>query len=54
MQSGGHCSNGTRYGTDKIVLFAGDGGKHGTIRAAFLDSAVAQSLKRIVAGKNSS
>ena len=51
MQSGGHFSNGTRYGTDEIVLFAGDGGKHETIGAAFLDSAVAQSLKRIVPGK---
>ena len=51
MQSGGHFSNGTRYGTDEIVRFAGDGGKHGTIGAAFLDSAVAQSLKRMVPGK---
>ena len=51
MQSGGHFSNGTRYGTDEIVLFTGDGGKHGTIGVAFLDSAVAQSLKRMVPGK---
>ena len=51
MQASGHFSNGSRYGTDEIVAFVGDGGKHGTIGAAFLDSAIAQNLKRMVPGK---
>ena len=51
MQSGGHFSNGTRYGNDEIVAFAGSGSKHGAIGEAFLDSAVAQSLRQIVPGK---
>ena len=51
MQASGHFSNGSRYGTDEIVAFIGDGGKHGTIGAAFLDSAIAQNLKRMVPGK---
>ena len=51
IQTGGHFSDGTRYGTDEIVAFAGDGGKHGVIGEAFLDSSVARSLRRMVPGK---
>ena len=49
MESGGHFSNGTRYGTDEIVAFAG--GRHGSLGAAFLDSPIAQSLRSLVVGK---
>ena len=49
MQSGGHFSDGTRYGTDEIVNFVG--GKHGIFGEAFFDSAIAQSLKLMVPGK---
>ena len=49
MESGGHFSNGTRYGTDEIVAFAG--GRHGSLGAAFLDSPIAQSLMSLVVGK---
>ena len=51
MQSGGHFSNGTRYGGDEIVAFVGDGGRHGIVGEAFLDSSVAHSLKKMVPGK---
>ena len=51
MQSGGHFSNGTRYGNDEIAAFAGSGSKHGAIGEAFLDSAVAQRLRQMVPGK---
>ena len=50
MQAGGHFSDGTRYGTDEIVAFAGNA-KHGAIGEAFLDSSVAHSLRRMVPGK---
>ena len=53
MQASGHFSNGSRYGVDEIVAFAGDGGKHGMIGEAFLDSAIAQSLKEWCLEKNS-
>ena len=36
---------------DEIVAFAGDSGKHETIRVAFHDSGVTQSLKSRVPGK---
>ena len=49
MESGGHYSNGTRYGTDEIIAFAG--GRHGSLGAAFLDSPIAQSLRSLVVGK---
>ena len=49
MESGGHFSNGTRYGADEILAFAG--GRHGSLGAAFLDSPIAQSLKPLVNGK---
>ena len=49
MESGGHFANGTRYGTDEIVAFAG--GRHGSLGAAFLDSPIAQSLRSLVVGK---
>ena len=49
MESGGHFSNGTRYGTDEIVAFAG--GRHGSLGAAFLDSPIAQNLRSLVVGK---
>jgi len=51
MQSGGHFSNGTRDGTNEIVAFARDDGKHGIFGEAFLDSAIAQILRSIVPGK---
>ena len=46
MESGGHFSNGTRYGADEILAFAG--GRHGSLGATFLDSPIAQSLKPLV------
>ena len=49
MESGGHFSNGTRYGTDEIVAFAG--GRHGSLGAAFLVSPIAHSLRSLVVGK---
>ena len=49
MESGGHYSNGTRYGTDEIIAFAG--GRHGSLGVAFLDSPIAQSLRLLVVGK---
>ena len=49
METGGHFSNGTRYGTDEIVAFAG--GRHGSLGAAFLDSPIAQNLRSLVVGK---
>lgn len=45
---GGHFSNGTRYGNDEIVAFAGHGGRHGAIGEAFFDFSIAQSLKTLV------
>ena len=49
MESDGHYSNGTRYGADEIIAYAG--GRHGSLGAAFLDSPIAQSLKSLVYGK---
>ena len=51
MQAGGHFSSGSRYGTDGIVAFAADSGKHGVLGQAFIDSAIAQSLSQMVPGK---
>ena len=53
MESGGHFANGTRYGTDAIAVYAGDGGeyKHGAIGEAFYDPFIAQSLRTLVHGK---
>jgi len=51
MQSGGHFSNGTRYGTNEIIAFTDHDGKHGVVGKAFLDSSLAQSLRLIVPGK---
>ena len=49
MESGGHFSDGTRYGTSEIVLFSS--GKHGIFGEAFLDSEIAQSIRLMVPGK---
>ena len=49
MESDGHYSNGTRYGANEIIAYAG--GRHGSLGAAFLDSPIAQSLKSLVYGK---
>ena len=49
LQTGGHFSNGTRYGADEILAFAG--GRHGSLGAAFLDSPLAHSLRSLVYGK---
>ena len=51
MLSGGHFSDGTRYGANEILTFAGHGGKHGAIGEAFFDSSIAQTLKELVPGK---
>ena len=51
MQAGGHFSSGTRYGSDEIVAFAADGSKHGVVGQAFIDSAIAQSIRQMVPGK---
>ena len=51
MQAGEHFSSGTRYGSDEIVAFAADGGKHGVTGQAFFDSAIAQSIRQMVPGK---
>ena len=47
--SGGHLSDGTRYGAAKVSRFATS--RYGTIGAAFLDSALTQDLKNLVPGK---
>ena len=49
MQSGGHFSNGTRYGDVKVKVFANN--RYGTIGSAFLDNAITHELKRLVPGK---
>ena len=49
MEFDGHLSNGTRYGADEILAYAG--GRHGSLGAAFLDSPIAQSLRSLVYGK---
>ena len=49
MQSGGHYSDGTRYGSTKVKRFADS--RYGTIGSAFLDSAIARDLKNLAAGK---
>ena len=49
MEFDGHLSNGTRYGADEIIAYAG--GRHGSLGAAFLDSPIAQSLRSLVYGK---
>ena len=51
MQAGGHFSSGSRYGSDEIVAFVADGGKHGVVGQAFFDSAIAQSIRQMVPGK---
>ena len=47
--AGGHLSDGTRYGVDKVRRFATS--RYGTIGAAFLDSALNQELDNLVPGK---
>ena len=49
--SGGHYGDGTRYATDQIDVFAVHSNKHGTVGEAFVDFAIAQSLKELVYGK---
>ena len=49
MESGGHFTDGTRYGAAKVKVFADS--RYGTIGSAFLDSALARDLKNMVAGK---
>ena len=51
MQAGGHFPSGTRYGSDEIIAFAADGGKHGVLGQAFFDSPIAESLRQMVPGK---
>ena len=52
MESGGHYLTGTRYATDQIDAYAGHSGRtHGAAGEAFLDSAIAKSLKSLVHGK---
>ena len=47
--SGGHFSDGTRYGVANVRRFHTS--RYGTIGAAFLDSAITQDLKNLVPGK---
>ena len=49
MESGGHFTDGTRYGAAKVKIFADS--RYGTIGSAFLDSALTRDLKNLVAGK---
>ena len=49
MQSGGHFSNGTRYGDAKVKVFANN--RYGTIGSAFLDDAITCELNKLVPGK---
>ena len=49
MDSGGHFTNGTRYGNDEIVAFSD--GKHGVFGEAFFDPEIAKSVKLMVPGK---
>ena len=49
MDSGGHFTHGTRYGTTEIVSFARE--RHGIFGQVFLDPAVSQSLREMVPGK---
>lgn len=49
MQSDGHYSDGTRYGSAKVKRFADS--RYGTIGSAFLDSAIAQDMNNLAAGK---
>ena len=49
-EAGGHFPQGTRYGKEEIVAFAG--GRHGVIGDAFLDPAIAKDLKIAVPGKD--
>ena len=49
MESGGHFSDGTRYGTSEIVVFSN--GKHGIFGEAFFDSQIAQIIRLLVPGK---
>ena len=49
MQSGGHYSNGTRYGDAKVKVFANN--RYGTIGSAFLDDAITCELKKLVPDK---
>ena len=45
----GHLSDGTRYGIDKVKIFANS--RYGTIGSAFLDDAITNDLKSLVPGK---
>ncbi|XP_065888054.1 uncharacterized protein [Dysidea avara] len=47
--SGGHYSDGTRYGAANVMTFATK--RYGIILGAFLDSALTQDLKNLVPGK---
>ena len=49
MQSGGHFSQGTRYGADEVSAYASK--KHGILGAGFIDSPLAQCLRSLVYGK---
>ena len=53
MECDGHFANGTRYGTDAIAAYAGNGDKykHGAIGEAFYDPFIAQNLRTLVHGK---
>ena len=51
MLFGGHFSDGTRYGSNEIVAYASDDGKHGVFGHACFDPAIAQTLKHMVPGK---
>ena len=55
MQAGGYFSSGSRYGTDGIVAFAANSGKHmqgvHVLGQGFIDSAIVQSLRQMVPGK---
>ena len=51
MQAGGYFPSGSRYGTDGIVAFAANSDKHGVLGQAFIDCAIAQSLRQMVPGK---
>ena len=53
MESGGHFSNGTRYGTGLMELYAGNSSEHNhcAIGEAFHDPFIEQSLRTLVHGK---
>ena len=49
MESGGHFSDGTRYGADEIVAYSS--GKHGIFGQAFFDDEIAKRIRLMVLGK---